>query len=93
MGSLSEFSGGQGGSRCGGGADAFALRGVEVALDAAAIAFVVEFGAFLDAVFAGEVGIAEADEGSDLRAGVAGGAFAEVEVRIRGLTIGNVAAA
>ncbi len=93
MRSLSDFRGGQGGSLRSGCADAFALRGVEVTLNAAAIAFVVELRAFFDAVLAGEVGIAEANEGSDLRAGVAGWAFAEVEVRIRGLAIGNVAAA
>lgn len=80
MGSLSE-------------ADAFALRGVEVALDGAARAFRRELGVLLDAVLAGELFVAEADVGSDLRAGVAVRAFAEVEVGIRRFTVGHVAAA
>lgn len=74
-------------------ADAFALRGVEVALDGAARAFRRELGVLLDAVLARELFVAEADVGSDLRAGVAVRAFAEVEVGIRWFTVGHVAAA
>lgn len=62
-------------------------------LDLRAIRFVFERGAFEDAVFAGELFVAEADVGSDLRALEAFGAFAEVEVGIFGLPFGDAAAA
>jgi len=64
-----------------------------VTLDARAIGFVFEGSAGADAVLAGELFVAEADVGSDLRAFEAFGAFAEVEVRIVGFTIGDAATA
>lgn len=73
--------------------DAFALRGVEVPLHAATGAFRRELGAFLDAVLARQLFVAEANVWTDLRAGVAGGAFAEVEVGIGGFAVGDVATA
>lgn len=73
--------------------DAFALRGVEVPLDGATGAFCGELGAFLDAVLARQLFVTEANVRTNLRAGVAGGAFAEVEVGIGGFTVGDIATA
>lgn len=72
---------------------AFALQRVRVTLELRAIGFVLEGGAFEDAVLSGELLVAEPDVGPDLRALVAVGALAEVEVGILGFSLGDATTA
>jgi hypothetical protein len=81
------------GSRSSGAGRALALQRVRVALAELAIAFADELGAFDDAVFSGELFVAEADVGTNLLALEAIGAFAEVEVGILRFAFGDAAAA